>query len=120
MATLRNENSTNKFLNLSSTNINGINNFWPQISNLIQYHKMDVLMMPETHRIDQTALQAWLNQTGFTLFANASSVNEALPHCKSGTAILLHNRTHFVLLSTVHHSLYHLKRYCSKSVLLKT
>ena len=58
-------------------------------------------MMQETHRIDQTALQAWLNQTDFTLFVNTPSVNEALPHFKSGTAILLHNRTHFVLQPTV-------------------
>ena len=54
-------------------------------------------MMQETHRIDQTALQAGLTQSDITLFANAPSVNEALPHFKSGTAILLHNRPHFVL-----------------------
>ena len=101
MATLRNGNSTNEFLTLSSANINGINNSLPQISNLIQDHKIDVLMMQETHRINQPALQAWLNQSNFTLFANAPSVNEALPHFKSGTAILLHNRTNFILQPTV-------------------
>ena len=102
MAMLRDENSANnEFLTLSSANINGIDNCLPQISNLIQDHKIDVLMMQETHRINQPALQAWLNQSKFTLFANAPSVNEALPHFKSGIAILLHNRTDFVLQPTV-------------------
>ena len=101
MAALRDGNSTYEFLTLSSANINGINNSLPQISNLIQDHKIDVLMMQETHQINQPALQAWLNQFDFTLFANAPSVNEALLHFKSGTAILLHNRTNLVLQPTV-------------------
>ena len=71
MATLRDGNSTNEFLTLSSANINGINNSLPQIANLIQDHKIDVLTMQETHRINQPALQTWLNQSNFTLFANA-------------------------------------------------
>ena len=102
MATLRDENSTNnEFLTLSFANINGINNSLPQISSIIHDDKIDVLMIQETHRINQPALQAWLNQSDFTLFANAPSVNEALPHFKSGIAILFHNRTNFVLQPTV-------------------
>ena len=103
---LRDGNSTNnEFLTLFFANINVINNSLPQISNLIQDHKIDVLMMQETHRINQSinqpALQTWLKQSDFTLFANAPSVNEALLHFKSGIAILLHNRTNFVLQPTV-------------------
>ena len=102
MAMIRDRNSTNnEFLTLSSANINGINNSLPQISNLIQDHKIDVLMIQETQRINQPALQARLNQSDFTLFANAPSVNEALPHFKSGIAILLRHRTNFVLQPTV-------------------
>ena len=58
-------------------------------------------MMQETHQIDQTALQAWLNQTDFTLFANALPVNESLSHFKKVIATLLRNRTHFVLQLTL-------------------
>ena len=58
-------------------------------------------MMQETHRINQPALQAWLNQSDFKLFANAPSVNEAPPHFTSAIAILFHNRSNFVLQPTV-------------------
>ena len=90
------------FLTVASANtINGFSNSFPAVINLFNEHKLDFLLLQETHRINLGKIQPYLNSHDLTLFGNAPSTEEADCHFKSGTAILSRNITNLHLQPSV-------------------
>ena len=93
-------------INISSININGLNNKLTTIQNLMQNNFIDIMCIQETHEINKLNLETWAKIHNYTVYTNQEYDTLKLKHAKEDITIIISKKLKIIL---------QLKRnYCTK------
>ena len=84
-------------INISSININGLNNKLTSIQHLMQNNFMDIMCIQETHKINKLNLKKWAKIHNYTVYTNQEYDTPKLKHVKEGTTIIISKKLEILL-----------------------